>query len=133
MNSLVADRLVDAVVTAGWLTNIDALVASRQNPPGRAPSARSRELATLWNRLSDEDARILAADLVDSATFSVLSLIDQDFKNSGLHASFEVDGGTEKLDSRELCGELIEAYRAQVAPHGVMRRDRAEESGKNHE
>ncbi|MBO9579407.1 MAG: hypothetical protein J7498_00750 [Sphingobium sp.] len=133
MSSLVAERLVDVVVTNGWLTNIGALVASRQNPPGRTPSAQSLELAKLWNRLSVEEATILTADIVDSATFSVISLIDHDFKNSGLHGSFEVDGGAKKLDSRELCGELIEAYRAQVAPHGVLRLDQAEGSGKNHE
>lgn len=121
MNEALAAKVIDAIIADGWLTDIDGLIASRRRPSGRNPSATSLRLAELWRQLDDNQANLIARDLIDATTFSLLSLMDADFRNTGLHIGFEDEVSGARLDSRALSGELIEAYRARVDPFGVAR------------
>jgi hypothetical protein len=117
VNQAVEDRFVDVIIEDGYLSDPAALLRSMREPSGRAPAESSRIVAQALARLDDEDALAVVRSVLDAATCSFVSLFDQDFKNSGLHACLSYDG--QSADTR-LQPSFWNAYRSRVEPNGVL-------------
>ena len=113
MTSALAFEVVDAVVEDGPLANMETFLHQLKTPAGRAPSAASLRTAEILRDLSDEDATLLARQLIDASMFGLFYLLDNQFK-SDLRITFN-RGDSEWTPEAP---ELIEAYRMRVDPSG---------------
>ena len=114
-NSLV-DIAVEAIVAETVVALPDDILQFYRNLPGRRPSEHSLRLQGVLSKLTDEEARILIRDIVDSSIFSVLSLIDQGFKDRNIATSFTVTSS----DDSPVMGRALEIYRQRVNPGGQI-------------
>ena len=115
--STVAEAVADIVIADGYLLHPERLLDSLRNPPGRAPSETSLAVSRAVCGLKDVDAIVLIRAVLDAATFSFFNLLDQDFKNSGIHARFAL--GDDGLETAEANGRFHEAYRDRIDPNGI--------------
>jgi len=118
VKSAIEDMVVDLVVSDGFLSRPEELVASLRSPSGRAPSEVSRRTAEAMSKLNDEEALRIVRSVLDAGVFSVFSLFDSDFKNSGLHAEFSC--GDQMVDTRTGNQDFWDAYRSRVEPGGML-------------
>ena len=113
----VAGAFVDALIEDGYLLKAEELLRAFKSPAGRSPSAETAAVAESASKLDEQDAVRLIRATLDAATFGFLSLLDADFKNSGLHASLWI--GDSCLDTANANGRFHEAYRERIDPNGM--------------
>ncbi len=115
MTSALAVQVIDAIVEDGPLANMEGFLRQLKTPVGRAPSAASVRTAEILRGLSNEDATLLARQLVDASTFGLVYLLDNQFK-SDLRITFNRG----EFEWSPEAPELIEAYRMRVEPDGSL-------------
>jgi hypothetical protein len=121
VNQAVEDMFVDVIIEDGFLSDPAALLRSMREPSGAAPAETARIVAQALAKLDDSDALVVVQSVLDAATCSLVSLLDQDFKNSGLHACFSYDG--QSADTRHQ-PNFWSAYRSRVEPNGLLSQSR---------
>ena len=86
-------------------------------PPGRAPSDHTKIISNILHEISDESAILLITDIVDRTSFSVLYLMDSDFKSMNIKTTFNrlSDSITAGVDEVF----LLDLYRERVNVGGL--------------
>jgi hypothetical protein len=110
------DQAVSAIIEETLETIPKSILQFYRNIPGRRPSEHSKEVGRILSKLTDEEVMVLVRDIIDSALFSTLHLMDLNFKDRKIRASFEP---VENSDT-EPFGSLLEAYRERVDPGGLI-------------
>ena len=109
------DDIVDVIILETVRSIPNETLSFYRNLPGRRPSDLSKRVAASLREMPDDAARELIADIVDSAVFSLLYLLDNDFKSS---IRVELKRGAQTCRPSDF--PLLEAYRQRVDPGGVV-------------
>jgi hypothetical protein len=113
---IVEDQAVSVIIEEILEAIPKSILQFYRNIPGRRPSEHSKEVGRILSKLTDEEVMVLARDIIDSALFSTLHLMDLNFKDREIKASFV---SAKNLDT-EPFGSLLEAYRERVDPGGII-------------
>lgn len=115
MNEHLCDAVVEAIIIDIIRTLPQGILAGYKKPPGRAPSDLSKRLSLIVSKLDDEDAYELIRDVVDASVFTILYLLDNNFKDLAVETVFRRNE-EECLPAQ--CS-LLEKYRMRIDPGGI--------------
>ncbi len=115
----IATNMLEAIIAETVETLPGGLLSSYRNPPGRRPHDYVKRIQSTLAPIDDDAASELIRDVVDSAVFAMLTLMDSQFKNLGI--SVELRRGSTTCDLSDV--SLHEGYRMRVQPGGHMAAD----------
>lgn len=87
-----------------------------ESPPGRKPSDHSKRVSEIISSLGKDDALELVRGVVDMSVFSMLYLMDVEFKEHSIETMFRKEAKGETA----MAGNLTEQYRLAVDPGGII-------------
>jgi hypothetical protein len=93
-----------------------SLLEFYENPPGRRPSDNTLLLQGITREIGADRTLRLVTDVVDATIHSMLSLMDQGFKDEHLRTEFLAVANAEPW-----FGDLRDRYRNLVDPGGLPR------------
>jgi hypothetical protein len=112
--SELAEEVLEAIVHHTVDTLPDQLLGFYRDPPGRKPHDHVLRIRAALAGIDDAAAKELIRDVVDATVFSLLYLIDSDFRGRGVGTTI-----SRGQDSCELNDSLLhEDYRMKVHPGG---------------
>lgn len=119
MNDDLSNDIIDAIILEVILNLPNELLHFYENLPGRQPSKHHRKIAAIIKAIDSQDALSIIRDVADSCVFSILYLIDSDFKDKSIETSFHRGPKNAKRSGPE----LLEYYRDKVNPGGLINID----------
>lgn len=115
MSDNIEGVVISAICAETVETLPDTLLNYYRNPPGRRPGARVLSIKDNVAPLSDADVTEIVRDVVDQTVFSLLHLLDLEFKDKGIVVGFGRRDEAITATSRS----LVELYREKIDPGGV--------------
>jgi hypothetical protein len=125
MINTIRDQVVNAVVLETVSSLVDDIYSFYGQLPGRHPSGLSKNISETLHQIDSSRAKELIKDVVDRTTFSLLYLLENDFKNYNIEVYFT--SGSETSAARDC--RLVESYRMRVRPGGNLVLTDSEERG----
>ena len=116
MHEDICNAVVDSIVTETVSSLPNDVLSFYRNLPGRKLSETSKKISRLLSNMDDQTALELIVDIVDRSVFSILYLIDNDFKDQKIGTVFT----KESLASGPDDCRLVERYRDKVEPNGIV-------------
>lgn len=114
MNNEIEQVVVSSIVDDILQTLPHELLQTYSSPPGRKPSGQLIEISQSISKLQSAEAERIIRDVTDHTIFSVLYLIDANFKNANIatkFSKFEINPDAHQID-------LVTLYRSKVDPGG---------------
>lgn len=102
--------VVSTIINDVLRTAPGELLQSYKSPPGRKPSSQLIEISNSISKLDPKEAETIIRDVADYTIFSILYLIDANFKDARLSTKFLKEGSGQT--------ELVSLYRSLVDPGG---------------
>ena len=116
MDKALISEIVSAIVSDVVETLPREIYKFYQKPPGRRPSDLSKRISNVVSGLSEQSAIEVIQDVVDRTVFSLLYLVDSEFKDHAISTSFKKHDEAEAV----LAQQLVERYRSMVDPGGLV-------------
>lgn len=109
------NEMLEAIIIETVDTIPEELLAYYRNPPGRKPHEHVCQIQTAIADMDDATATMIIRDIVDRVVFSMLYLIEAEFKNIRIKTTISRGAQSDNLTNYG----LHEDYRELINPGGT--------------
>ena len=118
MTSPLESDTIDTIIIEILTSLPPAVLDFYKSPPGRAPSDHTKQISTIFREMSDDRAILLIMDIIDRTIFSMLYLMDSDFKSMNIKTTFNRFPDSITAGVGDVV--LLDLYRARVNVGGFL-------------
>ena len=116
MHGTLLDDVISAVIADVLKPASESIYGFYEKPPGRRPSDQTKRISAAIALLEKQAAVEIIRDVVDRTIFSMLYLMDAEFKEYHIETIFRSHADGKAVTAQQ----LLDRYRSKVDPGGII-------------